>query len=99
MPGTRLVYGADREADIAELMQRAHALGSPVDGLIRSKHNRGLPDGGKRWAAVLACAPLGEIEFMRPSRHGQAARRGVSRSLLVPSAWLTAKAAACRLLA
>jgi hypothetical protein len=42
--------------------------------LIRSKHTRGLPDGGKRWAAVLAGAPLGEIEFMRPSRHGQAAR-------------------------
>ena len=68
MPGTRLVYGA-------ELMQRAHALGSPADGWVRSKHNRCLPEGGKRWAAVLAGAPLGEIEFMRPSRHGQAARR------------------------
>ena len=74
LPGTRLVYVADREADRAERMPRAHALGSPADGLIRSKHTRGLPDGGKRWAAVLAGAPLGEIEFMRPSRHGQAAR-------------------------
>ena len=75
LPSTRLIYGADREADIAEFMQRAHALGSPADGLIRSKHHRGHRDGGKRWAAVLAGAPLGEIEFMLPSRHGQAARR------------------------
>ena len=74
MPDTRLVYVADREADIAELMQRADALGSPADWLIRSQHNRSLPDGGKLWAAVLASAPLGEIEFMMPSRHGQAAR-------------------------
>ncbi len=27
LQGTRLVYVADRETDIAELMQRAHALG------------------------------------------------------------------------
>ena len=75
MPGTRLVYIADREADIAELMQRAHARGTPADWLNRSQHNRSLPDGGKLWAAVLADSPLGEIEFMMPSRHGQAARQ------------------------
>ena len=75
MPDTRLVYVADREADIAALMQRAHALGNPADCLIRSQHNRCLPDGGKLWAAVLAGTPLGEIEFMMPSRHGQTARR------------------------
>ncbi len=74
MPDTRLVYVADREADIVELMQRAHALGNPADWLIRSQHNRSLPDGGKLWATVLASTPLGEIEFMMPSRHGQAAR-------------------------
>jgi hypothetical protein len=34
MPATRLVYVADREADILELMQRAHALGNPADRLI-----------------------------------------------------------------
>lgn len=45
MPGTRLVYLADREADIVELMQRAHALGTLADWLIRSQHNRRLPDG------------------------------------------------------
>ena len=75
MPTTRLVYLADREADIVALMQRAHALGTPADWLIRSQHNRCLPDGGKLWAAVLAGSPLGEVEFMLPSRHGQAARQ------------------------
>ena len=51
MPDTRLVYVADGEADIVELMQRAHALGNPAGWLIRSKHNRCLPDGGKLWAS------------------------------------------------
>lgn len=74
MPETRLVYVADREADILDLMQRAHALGNPADWLIRSQHNRCLPDGGKLWAEVLAGPVLGEIEFMMPSRQGQAAR-------------------------
>ncbi|MBK5915413.1 IS4 family transposase [Rhodocyclus purpureus] len=74
MPQTRLVYVADREADILDLMQRAHALGNPADWLIRSQHNRCLPEGGKLWTAVLATSALGEIEFMMPSRPGQAAR-------------------------
>jgi hypothetical protein len=74
MPHTRLVYVADREADILELMQRAQAMGTPADWLIRSQHNRSLPDGGKLWTAVLASPALGEIEFLMPSRPGQAAR-------------------------
>lgn len=74
MPETRLVYVADREADILELMQRAHALDNPADWLIRAQHNRSLPEGGKLWAEVLSGESLGEIEFMLPSRHGQAAR-------------------------
>ena len=74
MPETRLVYVADREADILELMQCAHALGNPADWLVRSQHNRSLPDGGKLWAEVINGEAVGEIEFMLPSRHGQAAR-------------------------
>jgi len=74
MPETRLVYVADREADILELMQCAHTLGNPADWLIRSQHNRSLPDGGKLWAEVLSGEALGEIAFTLPSRHGQAAR-------------------------
>lgn len=74
MPETRLVYVADREADILELMQCAHQLGTPADWLIRSQHNRSLPDDGKLWTSVLAGTPLGEIEFTLDARQGQAAR-------------------------
>ena len=74
MPQTRLVYVADREADILECMQRAHALGHPADWLIRAQHNRSLPQGGKLWATVLASPALGEITFTLASRPGQAAR-------------------------
>lgn len=74
MPETRLVYVADREADMVGLMRRAQVLGTPADWLIRAKHNRCLPQGGKLWAATLAEAPLGEIEFTLASRHGQAER-------------------------
>jgi hypothetical protein len=42
LPDTRLVYVADREADILALLRRAHALGNPADWLIRSQHNRRL---------------------------------------------------------
>ncbi len=74
MPQTRLVYVADREADMVGLMQRAQALGTPADWLIRAQHNRCLPQGGKLWAAILAEVPLGEIEFTLASRHGQPER-------------------------
>jgi hypothetical protein len=75
MPQTRLVYVADREADILGLVQCAHQLGTPADWLIRSQHNRCLPAGGKLWANVLAGAPMGSIEFEMPARQGQAARK------------------------
>lgn len=74
MPHTRLVYVADREADIVELMRRARDLGHPADWLIRSQHNRCLSDGAKLWAAVLSGEVLGEIEFTLPARHGQTTR-------------------------
>lgn len=74
LPETRLIYVADREADILALMQRAQALSTPVDWLIRAQHNRVLPDGGKLWAGVLETEVLGEIEFTLPARKGQAER-------------------------
>lgn len=73
-PGTRLVYVADREADILELMVRARDLGHPADWLIRSQHNRALPEGAKLWTAATAGEPLGEIRFTLPSREGRTAR-------------------------
>jgi len=75
VPETRLVYVADREADILRLMQCALALGNPADWLIRSQHNRSLPDGAKLWDTVLDGRPLGEIQFTLASRRGQSARK------------------------
>lgn len=74
LPDTRLVYVADREADIVALMAQARDLGHPADWLIRSQHNRALPEGGKLWASVTAGEALGGIRFTMPSRHGQKAR-------------------------
>jgi hypothetical protein len=47
LPDTRLVYVADREADILEWMQRAHALSYPADFVRQILHARtvALPDG------------------------------------------------------
>jgi len=75
LPQTRLVYVADREGDILELMQRAQALGHPADWLIRSQHNRKLPNGQKLWDTVTRGEPVGTIGFTLHSRRGQPARR------------------------
>lgn len=75
LPGTRLVYVADREADIVALMRRARELGEPADWLIRSQHDRSLGKGAPKLSAALAAAPvLGEVQFQMASRQGQAAR-------------------------
>ena len=80
LPNTRLVYMADREADILELMQKAAKLNHPADWLIRAKHNRALPPepgqskGKKLWASIIADEPLGEIEFVQAARRGQKRR-------------------------
>jgi hypothetical protein len=72
LPQTRLVYVADREADIVALMAKARDLGTAADWLIRSRHNRALPEGGKLWNRVSEGEALGEIHF---TRHGQKARQ------------------------
>jgi hypothetical protein len=74
LPDTKLVYVADREGDIVELMRKARELGEPADWLVRSQHNRALPDGGKLWKAVKTEDPVGEISFTMPARKGQKAR-------------------------
>ncbi|GGY30441.1 hypothetical protein [Paludibacterium paludis] len=76
LPDTRLVYVADRETDILALMQRAHALKTPVDWLIRSQHNRSLPDGGKLWDTVMASPVVAEIEFTLAPRQGGEVAQG-----------------------
>lgn len=75
LPGTRIVYVADREGDMLELMQTAHKLGCPADYLLRAQHNRCLPQGGKLWPTVLAAPALGEIEFTLPERSNRPARQ------------------------
>jgi len=74
LPETRLAYVADRESDIRELMVRARDLGTPADWLLRSKHNRALPEGGRLWAKVLSSSALGEIRFTLPGGRGRTAR-------------------------
>lgn len=74
LPGSRLVYVADREADMLSLMTQAQELGTPVDWLVRAAHNRCLADGDKLWARTSAGAALGQIEFAMPARHGVKAR-------------------------
>lgn len=70
VPDTRLVYVADREADMMPLMRRARDLGTPVDWLVRAAHNRCLPDGDKLFTQVCAGEVVGRIEFAMPARHG-----------------------------
>ena len=74
---TKLVYVADREADIAALMRRARDLKTPVDWLVRSKHNRSLGGGAKLWQSVGATESLGELRFTLPARPNQRAREVV----------------------
>ncbi len=74
LPDTRLVYVADRESDILDLMVKARDLGQPVDWLVRSQHNRALPNGVRLWDEVATGEAVGEIRFTLPSRHGQPAR-------------------------
>ena len=74
LPATRLVQVGDRESDILALMQGAQAVGWPVDILVRSKHNRRLPEGARLWDEVQASEPIGEIEFTLAARAGRKAR-------------------------
>jgi hypothetical protein len=76
MPDTRLVYVADREADMVEMMRCARDLGTPADWLVRAKHNRCLPDedGAKLWERTTSGTPLGEITFAIGSRENQKGR-------------------------
>ncbi|CAN7402427.1 IS4 family transposase [Pseudoduganella sp. LjRoot289] len=74
LASTRLVYVADREADMMPLMARAQQLGMPLDWLVRATHNRCLPNSEKLWPHTTEGAALGEIEFMLAARPGNKAR-------------------------
>ena len=74
LPTTRLVYVADREADMMPLMARAQDLACPVDWLVRAAHNRCLPESEKLWPHTTQGEPLGQIEFALAARPGTKAR-------------------------
>lgn len=76
MPATRLVYVADREADMVELMRCARDLGTPANWLVRATHDRSLPegDGAKLWTTTTSGTPLGDITFTMGSRGNEPAR-------------------------
>jgi len=74
MPSTRLVYVADREADLMALMERADALGNPADWLVRAAHNRCLPEGDRLWERATRGEAVGEIAFTMAARQGAKAR-------------------------
>ena len=95
LPGTRLVYVADREGDLRELIDRAAELGHAADYLVRAKHDRALEDGGKLRAAAERQAPLGEVEFRLPPAPG-VARGGRSRRRCARRGWSWPGAAARR---
>lgn len=61
LPQTRLVYVADREADLMRWMLWAQDLGLPADWLVRALRNRCLPDGQKPWQHTHAGVAVGEI--------------------------------------
>jgi hypothetical protein len=78
LPSSRLVYVADREADILGLMRRAHELDNPADWLLRAKHNRKLErDEAKLWEQVAQAPCLGEVHFYLPPHAGRKGRNVV----------------------
>jgi hypothetical protein len=82
LPNTRHVCVSDRESDIMALMVRARDLNYPADYLVRSRHNRALPTGGKLWKDVENEAILGHVIFDLPAGRGRKARK-VTQALRV----------------
>jgi hypothetical protein len=75
LPDTRLVYVADREGDLRELMDAAERRGTPADWLVRAQHNRNTVAGDKLWDRVGQSEPMGEVEFLLPAAPDRPARR------------------------
>jgi len=74
IPATRLVYVGDRESDILALLVKARDLEHAADYLLRSQHDRTLPEGGKLWSEVMQRQPLGRLGFELPAGRGRKAR-------------------------
>lgn len=75
LPGTRLVYVADREADIGALIGGADQQKTPADWLIRSTHNRKVAsEDAKLWDGFTPDHQVGSVVFSLPARDNQPCR-------------------------
>lgn len=76
---TRLVYLADREADLfeiyAEHQRRQEHQEQAADWLIRAQHDRHTEAGKKLWSAVEASPELGRVEFDLPASKQRKGRK------------------------
>lgn len=72
---TRLIYVADREGDILNLMKISAALNYPADWLIRAKHNRKLTTDEKLWDKVDKQEVTSRVAFIKPKRKGEKPRQ------------------------
>jgi len=76
---TRLVYVADREADLFEIYAEHHralrAGEQAADWLIRAQHDRQLQAGHKLWGCLEATPELGRVEFDLPGSQRRKGRR------------------------
>lgn len=91
MPGTQLIYVADREGDIYEVLAERTAAGQPAaEWLIRAEHDRCLPDGRTLREGVEGAPVLAEVEFdlpataERPARHVRQTLRAARLALKPP---------------
>lgn len=78
VPATRLVYTADREADIYEVFAERYLAQQAqlpwAEWLIRSEHDRKLSDGRNLWEAAAAAPVLTQVEFDMPATDKRTAR-------------------------
>lgn len=89
---TRLVYMADREADLFDLYTE-HQIqlaseGHAADWLIRAQHDRHTEAGKKLWSVVEAAPELGRVEFDLPASKTRKGRK-IIQSLKVVRIALT----------
>jgi hypothetical protein len=75
LPDTQLVYVADREGDIYEVLSERAATQPCAEWLIRAERDRRLADGGKLRARLAAAPVLAETEFDLPATAKRPARR------------------------
>jgi len=74
-PQSRLVYVADREGDILNLMARSKALNTPADWLVRAKHNRKLSNKARLWDSVDKQEVMSRVSFIKPRKKGEKSRQ------------------------